>query len=67
MPDNSKALPPPNSTLLAYLRSTVQRLDQSDRPAAVAFMKLLLLQRIAEIELEAARTPGSTSDGLNLE
>ena len=54
-----RQIPPvlPTATLLAYLRGTVQRLEQSERPAAVAMMKLLLNERIAEIESSAQHPP----------
>jgi hypothetical protein len=36
--------------LISDLRSTVQRLDQSENPGLVAFLKELLVERIAELE-----------------
>jgi len=42
--------------LLASLRSTVHRLEQSENPVAVVFIKELLSERIAELEKQAAES-----------
>ena len=52
--------PSPENHLIASLRSTVHRLEQSENPGAVAFLKELLIERIAALEKEA-RTPRSDS------
>ena len=43
--------------LLTSLRSTVQRLDQSEHPESVLFIKHVLLNRIADLEAEAKQEP----------
>jgi hypothetical protein len=43
--------------LPASLRSTVQRMEQSENPAVFLFIKNILLERIAELEIEAKETP----------
>jgi hypothetical protein len=43
---------PSTEELIASLRGTVQRLDQSENPAAVAFIKELLKERITELEAQ---------------
>jgi hypothetical protein len=47
-------IPPPPSpeALLTSLRGTVQRLEQSENPAAVIFLKAFLIERIAVLETE---------------
>ena len=43
--------------LIASLRGTVQRLEQSENPVAVVFLKELLLERIAELEKQNEEAP----------
>lgn len=53
----SRRISQPLSTdsLLASLRSTVQRMEQSEHPESVVFLKCLLLDRIADLEEEAKK------------
>jgi hypothetical protein len=55
----SQPLSPDN--LLACLRSTVQRLEQSENPENVLFLKHVLLHRIADLEAEAKQQPPTNS------
>jgi hypothetical protein len=58
-PRRSQAISTDN--LLASLRSTVQRLDQSENPESVVFIKHVLLDRIADLEAEAKQDPPADS------
>ncbi len=44
-------------TVLACLRSTVQRMAQSEHPERVVILKHILLERISELEEEASHEP----------
>ena len=60
--DNRRASQPLSTdSLLASLRSTVQRLDQSENPESVVFIKHVLLDRIADLEAEAKQEPPADS------
>jgi hypothetical protein len=50
---------PSTEFLLASLRSTVHRLEQSENPVAVVLIKELLSERIAEIEIQAEESRSS--------
>jgi hypothetical protein len=47
--------------LLASLRSTVERLEQSENPENVVFIKHVLLDRIADLEEETRQDPPAKS------
>lgn len=49
-------------TVLACLRSAVQRMEQSEHPERVVFLKHLLLERISELEAEAKNEPPFDSE-----
>jgi hypothetical protein len=48
---------PSPEVLLASLRGAVQRLEQSENPVTVLFLKELLVERIAELEKQTDETP----------
>jgi hypothetical protein len=57
MIDAKRPTTPSTEELIASLRSTVQRLDQSGNPTAVVFIKELLKERITELEQQTDETP----------
>jgi hypothetical protein len=55
-------IPPPSpEALLTSLRGTVQRLEQSESPAAVVFLKAFLIERIAVLETETQQKSTGSS------
>jgi hypothetical protein len=61
MVDHRASQPLSPDKLLASLRSTVQRLEQSENPESVFFIKHVLLNRIADLEAEAKQEPPTDS------
>jgi len=61
MIDHRASQPLSTDSLLASLRSTVQRLDQSENPEKVLFIKHVLLNRIADLEAETKQQPPTDS------
>jgi hypothetical protein len=60
--DHHRATQPLSTdSLLASLRSTVQRLEQSENPEKILFIKHVLLNRIADLEAEAKKEPPTDS------
>lgn len=62
MIDHQPPRPQSLDSLLASLRCTVHRMEQSENPSAVAFIKQLLLERIGELEAEATRQSPDDSE-----
>ncbi len=61
MIDPRASQPLSTNDLLVSLRSTVQRLEQSENPEKVLFIKHVLLNRIADLEAEANQEPPTDS------
>jgi len=59
--DHRASQPLSTNDLLASLRSTVQRLEQSENPENILFIKHVLLNRIADLEAEAKQEPPTDS------
>jgi hypothetical protein len=59
--DHRASQPPSLDNLLASLRSTVHRLEQSEHPENVLFIKHVLLNRIADLEAESKHEPPTDS------
>jgi hypothetical protein len=61
MMDHRTPQPVSTDTLLASLRGTVQRMEQSENPENFALIKQLILDRIADVEAEAEQEPPAHS------
>jgi hypothetical protein len=59
--DHRASRPLSPDDLLASLRSTVRRLEQSENPESVLFIKHVLLNRISDLEAEAKQQPPTDS------